>query len=82
MGRLLNSSYGEIEAMPKTNQLVITDWTSSLNRISEMLKEIDQPLKPNIEKIVSKAEKEQAVQRKTEVKKVEDKKETPAEEKK
>lgn len=82
MGRLMNSSYGEIEAMPKTNQLFITDWTSSLNRISEMLKEIDQPLKPNIEKIVSKADKEQTAQRKMDVKKVEDKKETATEEKK
>lgn len=63
MGRLLNSSYGELEANLKTNQLIVTDFTSSINRIAEMIKEIDQPLKPGLEKIVAQAEKERAARR-------------------
>ncbi len=56
--RLLTSSYGEMSASRETNQLVITDWTSNLQRISEMLKQIDKPLDANTAKIVAAQKKE------------------------
>lgn len=58
IGRLLSSSYGEIEAVENTNQLIITDFTSSINRIAEMIKNIDQAPEAGVMKIVEKAKKE------------------------
>ena len=41
IGRLLNSSYGELQVYPEKNQLVVTDFTSSINRIAKMVLEMD-----------------------------------------
>lgn len=50
IGRLLNSSYGELQVYPEKNQLVVTDFTSSINRIAKMVLEMDKapavPVKP------------------------------------
>ena len=51
IGRLLNSSYGEIEALEKTNQLIVTDWTSSIARIADVVKEMDMPADPKLTKL-------------------------------
>lgn len=39
--RLLTSSYGEMSAYSNTNQIIISDFTGNLQRISEMIKKID-----------------------------------------
>ena len=62
--RLLTSSYGEMSASRETNQLLITDWTSNLQRIAEMLKQIDKPLDANTAKIVAAQKKEWEARRK------------------
>jgi type II secretory pathway component GspD/PulD (secretin) len=49
---MMNSSYGEMHSVPSKNQLILTDFTSSLHRISEMIKEIDQPADPKLAKII------------------------------
>lgn len=54
--RLLTSSYGEMSAMPGTNQLVVTDWTPNIVRISEMLKTLDRPVTANSKKLAAKGE--------------------------
>lgn len=41
--RMLTSSYGEASAFEKNNQLVVTDWTSNLQRIAEIVKNVDIP---------------------------------------
>jgi len=41
VGRLLNSMYGEMQVYPEKNQLVVTDFTSSINRIAKMVLEMD-----------------------------------------
>lgn len=41
--RILSSKDGEITAHLATNQLVITDWVSSLHRIRDILAQLDKP---------------------------------------
>lgn len=48
--RLLTSSYGELVMNSKNNQLIITDWSSNLQRVSALLKKIDVPADPKIAK--------------------------------
>ncbi len=58
--RLLMSSYGEMSASRDTNQLIFTDWSSNLQRVSEMLKQIDKPIDAATAKIVAQTKKEHA----------------------
>lgn len=55
--RILTSSYGEMTINTKTNQLVITDWSSNLQRVAELIKQIDIPTDKSISKIVADAQK-------------------------
>lgn len=57
--RVLTSSYGEMTTNTQNNQLIITDWTSNLQRVAELIKQIDKPTEPSIAKLVSQAKKEQ-----------------------
>lgn len=41
--RMLSSSYGEMTADASSKQLIITDWTSSLQRIADIIKLTDKP---------------------------------------
>lgn len=52
LGRLLNSSYGELQSLPHNNQLIITDFTATLHRISQMIKETDIPADPKLAKLI------------------------------
>lgn len=56
--RVLTSSYGELVINTANNQLIITDWTSNLQRVSELIKQVDKPADPSISKIVDQAKKE------------------------
>lgn len=56
--RMLSSSYGELSAVRGTNQLVITDWTSNIQHVSEMIKRVDVPADPALAKIIAKSKKE------------------------
>lgn len=56
--RILVSKDGEVSVNTNTNQLIFTDWVSTINRVAELLKEIDKPNSPEISKIVSIAKKE------------------------
>lgn len=56
--RVLTSSYGELVTNTANNQLIITDWTSNLQRVSELIKQVDKPADPSIAKIVAQAKKE------------------------
>jgi general secretion pathway protein D len=50
--RILNSRDGEVAPFSRTNQLIITDWVSNINRIADLLTEIDKPIDVNTAKIV------------------------------
>ena len=39
--RILASRDGELSTVSKTNQIIITDWTSNLQRVAEILKQVD-----------------------------------------
>lgn len=43
LGRLLNSSYGEIEAYGQTNSIIISDFGSSIDRIMKIINQLDVP---------------------------------------
>ncbi len=42
--RILSSSDGELVPYSATNQIVISDWSSNLIRIDQIIKELDRPL--------------------------------------
>jgi type II secretory pathway component GspD/PulD (secretin) len=55
--RVLSSRDGEISVYQRTNQLVISDWTSNHQRIAAILKEIDKPVDPKLEKVIDAGKK-------------------------
>lgn len=64
--RILPSKDGEMSVNTNSNQIVITDWTSNLNRIADIMKEVDKPLDPATAKIVEASRKSEAENRKKE----------------
>lgn len=56
--RMLTSMYGEMSAIEKTNQIVISDWSVNLQRVAEIMKKVDVPTNPSILKIVTQAKKD------------------------
>ena len=62
--RILVSKDGELSANSETNQLVITDWVSNINRIVALMKEIDKPVEAGTAKLVELAKKQQEDHRK------------------
>ena len=62
--RILSSKDGEMSVNSSTNQLILTDWVSNLNRINELLKQIDRPNDPATSKLVEEARKVQEVSKK------------------
>ncbi len=52
LGRMMTSMYGEIESVPSKNQIILTDFTSSLDRMGAIIKEIDQPADQKLAKII------------------------------
>lgn len=55
--RILASRDGEIAVNAKTNQLVLTDWASNLNRVADILSKIDQQPDPAVSKMIEENEK-------------------------
>lgn len=53
--RVLPSKDGEMTPLMDSNQLLITDYISNVNRIVELLKQLDQPVQPSTAKIVKEA---------------------------
>lgn len=51
--RILQSKDGEMTYSESTNQLLITDWTPNLSRISEILKQVDKPIDSATAKLIA-----------------------------
>ncbi len=64
--RILPSKDGEMSVNTNSNQIVITDRTSNLNRIAHIMKEVDKPLDPATAKIVEASRKSEAETRRKE----------------
>lgn len=62
--RILSSRDGEMNVFSASNQIYFTDWTSNLNRIAALMKEIDKPVDPTTAKIVAAAKKEREAHKK------------------
>lgn len=50
--RMFSSKDGEINIVSKTNQIIVSDWSSSINRFYEVLKQVDQPVSSETKKLV------------------------------
>lgn len=71
--RILSSKDGEVSVYESTNQIIITDWTSNLLRVSEILKEIDKKVDPAMAKLVESSKKERETWRKEQTSKKDEK---------
>lgn len=56
--RILPSKDGEMSVNSSNNQLIFTDWTSNLNRIADIMKELDKIPTPEIAKIIDSTKKD------------------------
>lgn len=56
--RILPSKDGEMNVNRATNQIIFSDWTSNLNCIAEVLKEVDKKPDPETAKLIETAKKE------------------------
>ena len=65
--RMLTSSYGEMSVNTNTNQLIITDWSTNLQRVAAVIKAVDKPTDPAVSKIVSEAKKNMKQMRESKV---------------
>lgn len=66
--RILPSKDGEMSVNPDANQIIIADWTSNLNRIADILKEVDVKVSPETAKIIEAAKKERMDRKKHQAK--------------
>lgn len=73
--RILLSSNGEVVVNENANQLIFSDWVSNLNRVSEILKEIDKNVDPATAKLVEISKKERDSRKKEQVSKKNNEKE-------
>lgn len=73
--RILTSKDGEMSIYANTNQLIFTDWVSNLNRIADLMKEIDKPVDPATAKLVEASKKDKDARKKEQVSKKDEKKE-------
>jgi general secretion pathway protein D len=62
--RILPSRDGEMNVNARANQMIMTDWSSNINRIALLMKEVDQPVDAKTAKLVAEGQtkwkKEQA----------------------
>jgi len=62
--RIITSKDGEMNLSTNTNQLIITDWTSNLNRIADLFEEIDKKVDPATAKLVELSKKQHEMRKK------------------
>lgn len=58
--RILPSKDGEMAVNLSANQIIITDWVSNLNRVAEIMNEIDKPMDPATAKMIEASKKERS----------------------
>lgn len=62
--RILPSKDGEMVVNSRTNQIIISDWTSNINRVAKVLAEVDKPVDAATAKLVELGKKERELYRK------------------
>ena len=62
--RILPSKDGEMAVNMNTNQIIFTDWASNLNRIAEIMKQIDKQVSSDVAKLVETSKKEVEIRKK------------------
>lgn len=61
--RILNSKDGELTPNARTNQLIISDFTSNINRVANLLAELDKPVDAATAKLVESSKREREKER-------------------
>lgn len=56
--RILPSKDGEMNLFTNNNQIIITDWVSNINRVADILEQIDVPENPAMAKLAKKVREE------------------------
>ncbi|MNL13912.1 Type II secretion system protein D precursor [compost metagenome] len=72
--RILPSKDGEMNVNAATNQIIISDWASNLNRIAALMAEVDKKVDPAVAKLVEANKKQKEDFRKAKAEKAADKK--------
>lgn len=60
--RMLNSKDGEITAFSDTNKIIITDWAANINRVIDLINELDKPVSPEMRKKIGENKKNKMAQ--------------------
>jgi general secretion pathway protein D len=55
--RNLTSKDGEMNLSTQSNQIVMTDWASNLNRVAKLFEQMDKPVDPKLHKLVEQNKK-------------------------
>ena len=71
--RILVSKDGEMSVYAPKNSMIFTDWSSNLQRIADLMKNLDTPNSPQIQKIVDASEKKAQARRALKAKETETK---------
>ena len=66
--RILPSRDGEMNSFMPKNQLIINDWSSNVNRVAQLLAELDKPNSPETQKLVDMMKKNSEVRHAQKVK--------------
>ncbi|WP_413577959.1 hypothetical protein ACLVWU_05550 [Bdellovibrio sp. HCB290] len=61
--RMFPSKDGELNVNARANQIIFSDWSSNIQRIAALLKELDKPVDPATAKLVAEAQKKSAKSR-------------------
>lgn len=72
--RILPSRDGEMNSFMPKNQLIINDWSSNVNRVAQLLAELDKPNSPETQKMVDAMKKNSDARRAQKAKEEHDKK--------
>ncbi len=53
IGRMMTSSYGEVQAVNDKNQIIVSDWSTAIPRVAEMIKNLDVKSTPQMLKFAA-----------------------------
>lgn len=74
--RSITTKDGDVQSLEKNNQIMLTDYTSNLNRFAQIIKGLDKPTDPSVAKLVEQSRKDREEWRKRQDKEAQQNKES------